>query len=138
MLDLTLKDLNWRGKKPRNEPSGMSLSLFSFQVFTLPTHSALSYRAGTLKSWEKVEDIYIWSLGVGLGIYNTDFQQKESSDGRESRTGEEVLIKMVALASEFTLSLFDMLVEFNLLKKIYSSGATGIWGVELAFHSLLQ
>lgn len=114
----------------------MSLSLFSFQVFTLPTHSALSYRAGTLKSWEKVEDIYIWSLGVGLGIYNTDFQQ--NSEGRESRTGEEVLIKMVALASEFTLSLFDMLVEFNFLKKIYSSGATITWGVELAFHSLLQ
>lgn len=31
-----------------------------------------------------------------------------------------------------------MLVEFNLLKNIFSGVATVIWGLELAFHSFLQ
>lgn len=65
---LTLLWRIWIGVERNPEMNHQACHCHLFQVFTLSPHSALLYRAGTLKSWEKVEDIYIWSLGVGLGI----------------------------------------------------------------------
>lgn len=54
------------GKKPGNEPWGMSLSLFSDKSFVLHPHKVLSSTVTTLKL-KKMEDSYSWSLGVDLG-----------------------------------------------------------------------
>lgn len=50
-------------KTPRNASSGMSLSLFSDQIFTLPPHNDVSPRVGTLsqRRW-KAATSGVWEL----------------------------------------------------------------------------
>lgn len=89
------------------------------------TQCSLLSRVGTLQL-KNMEDSYSWSLGVGLGYINTDFEQ----EGGFWREGSPVQVKFLLkrwLSNSTdlwlnSLSLFDvMLAEFNLLKDIFST-----------------
>lgn len=79
-------------------------------------------------------------FGCWFGVYKTltDFEQEGNLLRKGSPSTDEVLIKMVAFKQHWplnSLSLFDiMLVEFNLLKKIFS---TVIWSLHF-IHSFID
>lgn len=113
---------------------------FLQQVFTLCPHNALSSGVGTLRL-RKEEDSYSWSVGINLGVLkNTDFQDERSvlrggSPAEVKFSLKWWLLNSIGLNS---LSLYDMLVIFNLLGTFFFNVAIVLWRLELAFLSFLR